>query len=213
MSGGRAGLASACAGAAASLAQARAARPVTWWPGALVAGADGVHVIGLRGSADREAARLAIRQALCEAIAQLYGLSPADIMIQFSPGVSPAVSFRCPAGTRPPGISISHEGPISLAAIHLHGPVGIDVMQVQDIDDWRAVARDYLGPATLSALEAAPASQRAGALARAWTGHEARLKCHGRPLAEWNGAPLPALCRSLDLPAPFVGAVATLPPR
>jgi 4'-phosphopantetheinyl transferase len=172
-----------------------------------------VHVIGVRGGGNREVARRRIREALREAIVQLYGFSSADIMIQFSPGVSPAVSFPRSAGIRPPGISISHEGPISLAAINLHGPVGIDVMQVQDIDDWRALARDYLGAATLSELEAAQAAQRAGALARAWTEHEARLKCHGRQLAEWTGAPFPALCRSLDLPAPFVGAVATLPPR
>lgn len=213
MSGGRAELASEGAGAPPSLVPARAAKPVTWWPGTLASSADGVHVIGLRGSGDREAARLEIRQALREAIAQLYGFSPADIMIQISPGDSPAVSFPRSAGTRPPGISISHDGSISLAAINLGGPVGIDVMQVQDIDDWRAVARDYLGPATLSELEAAAASQRAGALARAWTEHEARLKCHGRQLAEWTVAPLAALCRSLELPAPFVGAVATLPTR
>lgn len=213
MGEGRARLASGGAGAAPSLVPPGAAKPVTWWPGTLSPSADGVHVIGVRGSGDREAARLEIRQALHEAIAQLYGCSPADIMIQFSPGVSPAVSFPRSAGTRPPGISISHDGAISLAAINLGGPVGIDVMQVQDIDDWRTVARDYLGPATLSELEAAAASQRAGALARAWTEHEARLKCHGRQLAEWTVAPLPALCRSLELPAPFVGAVATLPTR
>jgi 4'-phosphopantetheinyl transferase len=203
----------AAAGAAPSLVSPGGAKRVTWWPGELAPSADGVHVIGLRGSGDREAARLEIRRALREAVGQLYGFSPADIMIQFSPGVSPAVSFPRSAGARPPGISISHDGSISLAAIHLGGPVGIDVMQVQDIDDWRAVARDYLGPATLSELEAAPASQRTAMLARAWTEHEARLKCHGRQLAEWTGPSLPALCRSLDLPVPFVGTVTTLPPR
>jgi 4'-phosphopantetheinyl transferase len=211
MGEGRAGLASAGAGAAPSLVSPSAAKPVTWWPGALAPSADGVHVIGMRGSGEREAARTQVRVALREAIGQLYGFSSADIMIQFSPGVPPSLSFPRSPSTRPPGISISHDGPISLAAINLHGPVGIDLMQVQDIDDWRALARDYLGAGTLSELQAAAAAQRAGVLARAWTEHEARLKCHGRQLAEWTGAPLPALCRSLELPAPFVGTVATLP--
>jgi 4'-phosphopantetheinyl transferase len=188
-----------------------AAKKVTWWPGALSPGMDGVHVIGVRGSGDRDAARRAIRQALREAIAQLYGMQSADIMIQFSPGVSPAVSFSGPAGARPPGISISHDATLSLAAIHPNGAVGIDVMQVQDVDDWRAVARDYLGAAALADIEAASSAEQAAAFARAWAEHEARLKCHGRQLAEWAGHTLPALCLPLDLPAPFVGAIATLP--
>jgi 4'-phosphopantetheinyl transferase len=168
-------------------------------------------VIGLAGSGDREAARRQVRHALRVAIAQLYGLAVDEIMIHFSPGVSPAVSFSRPPAAPPPGISISHDGPLSLAAIHVHGPVGIDVMQAQDIEDWRTVVRDYLGPAVLARIEAAPPGQRADWLARAWTGHEARLKCHGRQLAEWTDVDLPAQCRPLDLPAPFVGTIATLP--
>lgn len=198
-------------GLESSGAVVEAAQHVVWWPAVLPVSADKVHVIGVRGSGDREAARRNIRLALSEAIAQLYGMLPSEIMIQFSPGVSPAVSFSGSAGASPPGISISHEGTLSLAAIRMDGAVGIDLMQVQQIEDWRSVARDYLGPATLAQLEAMPSGQRAAALARAWTEHEARLKCHGRQLAEWSGEKLPAVCRPLDLPAPFVGTVATRP--
>jgi 4'-phosphopantetheinyl transferase len=202
MNGRGAGLASACAGAAAPKA-------VAWWPAVLPASVDQVYVIGVRGSGDREAARRDIRLALREAIAQLYGMQPSEIMIQFSPGVCPAASFSGPADARPPAISITHDGTLSLAAICINGAVGIDVMQVREIDDWRALASDYLGAATLAEIEAVPSGQRATALAGAWTGHEARLKCHGRQLTEWTGEILPAVCYPLALPAPFVGTVAT----
>jgi 4'-phosphopantetheinyl transferase len=181
---------------------------VTWWPADLLPNKNGLYVIGVRGSGEREAARRHVREALRQAIAQLYGLDCADIMIHFSAGVSPAVSFSRLTATPPPGISISHDGPLSLAAIHLHGPVGVDLMQVQEIDDWRTVARDYLGPARLAEIEATPSGQRAAVLAGAWTEHEARLKCHSRQLGEWAGVQLPAQCRPLDLPAPFVGTIA-----
>lgn len=196
-----------CLGSVAP-APARDAMPVSWWPTVLAPRADGLYVIGLTGSGERESARRRIRDALRDAIGQLYGVPPGEIMIQFLPGVSPAVSFPGRADVQAPGISISHDGDVSLAAIHLHGPVGVDVMQVQEIDDWRAVARDYLGAAVVSEIEAVPSRQRGPALARAWTEHEARLKCHGRQLAEWTGTALPAQCCPLDLPAPFAGTVA-----
>jgi 4'-phosphopantetheinyl transferase len=181
---------------------------IAWWPVPLPQHADGLHVIGVRGDGERQAARLRIRQALCEALAQLYGLAPAQVMIHFSAGRAPAVSFSGAPGLNAPGISISHDGPLSLAAIHRHGPVGIDVMRVQDIPDWPSLARDYLGPAVLASIEATPAPARAGALARAWTEHEARLKCHGRQLSEWDGRSLPARCSALNLPEGFAGTVA-----
>lgn len=196
---------------AAVAAAPREPVPVSWWPTMPASRADGLYVIGVSGCGERVAARQQIRDALREAIGQLYGLAAADIMIHFSPGVSPSASFSRPTGVPAPGISISHDGTLSVAAIHLHGQVGIDVMRVQDIEDWREVARDYLGPAALARIGAAPAGQRAAVLAHAWTEHEARLKCHGRQLAEWTGNTVPAECVALDLPAPFAGTVARLP--
>jgi 4'-phosphopantetheinyl transferase len=187
-----------------------APREIAWWPAALAGRADGLYVIGVEGDGERQAARRRIRQALCEALAQLYGLEVEQIMIHFSAGRAPAVSFL-QANAVAPGVSISHEGPLSLAAIQQHGLVGIDLMRVQDIPDWRSLARDYLGPHVLAALESTPAPQRAEALARAWTENEARLKCHGRQLSEWIGLMLPARCQPLALPPGFVGAVATRP--
>jgi 4'-phosphopantetheinyl transferase len=114
-------------------------------------------------------------------------------------------------------VAISHDGELSLAAFRLDsGPVGIDVMQVTDVPDWEAVARDYLGPDCAAALGHVPAAARADAFARAWSEREARLKCMGMPLAEWDAAETSRLaactCRTIALPAGYVGTVATATP-
>jgi 4'-phosphopantetheinyl transferase len=129
-------------------------------------------------------------------------------MIHFSAGRAPAVSFLEAPDVVAPGISISHDGPFSVAAIHQHGLVGVDVMRVQEVPDWRAIARDYLPPHVYDRLYACAQAQRALVLARAWTELEARLKCHGRQLSEWHGLALPARCHELALPDGFVGMVA-----
>jgi 4'-phosphopantetheinyl transferase len=56
---------------------------------------------------------------------------------------------------------------------------------------------------------AAPAD-RPVAFARAWSEHEARLKCLGIDMGEWDDNPLLAACRvaPLDLPAGLVGTLA-----
>jgi 4'-phosphopantetheinyl transferase len=182
--------------------------PLSWWPQALAPRGDGLYVIGVRGDGERQLARRRVRQALCEALAQLYGLQVAQIMIHFSAGRAPAVSFLEAPAAIPPGISISHDGPLSVAAIHQHGPAGVDLMRVQDVPDWRAIARDYLAPHVRDQLESASPSQRPLLLAQAWTEMEACLKCHGRQLGEWTGQALPALCSELALPDGFAGMVA-----
>jgi 4'-phosphopantetheinyl transferase len=205
---------------------------VCWWPGRLdvhegpvVIGVDGgaadwgTRLRGYDGekagfdgeAAGRGAARARVRVALREALGQLAGLAPDAILLQSTPGCAPAVSYPGREQAAP-GVSISHDEPLSLAAIHLHGAVGVDLMRVQAIPDWRAVARDYLGPHATALLEALPVADRAAAFARAWCAHEARLKCHGLQLAEWTPRLAGQLdgchCRELALPAGIKGAVA-----
>lgn len=181
---------------------------VCWWPGQLAPREDGLYVIGVEGTGERQLARRLTRQALCEALAQLYGLDVAQIMVHFSAGRAPAVSFAGAPHVAAPGISISHDGTLSVAAIHQHGLVGVDLMRVRDVPEWQEIARDYLPPHVREQLEIAAPAQRALLLANAWTEQEARLKCHGRQLSEWNGQALPARCRSLALPDGYVGVVA-----
>jgi 4'-phosphopantetheinyl transferase len=205
---------------------------VCWWP-AKIDVHDGLVVIGVGGGATdlgtrlrgydgeqaeydgeasgRGAARARVRAALREALGQLAGLPSGAITIQSTPGSAPSISF---AGKdrAAPGVSISHDEPLSLAAISLRGAVGVDLMRVQAIPDWRAVARDYLGPRATALLDATPEDHRAATFARAWSAHEARLKCHGLQLAEWTLRLASQLdgchCRELILPTGMKGAVA-----
>lgn len=186
--------------------------PVHWWQGRLPQEHGGLLVIGVNGEDDRVLARSRIRAALRGAIALLIGVPESDVAIGSEPGRAPSVSIHGGCGKPAPGIAISHDGGLSLAAINLRGAVGIDLMRVQDIPDWQAVAHDYLGPGVAAMLAAADARLRPAALARAWTEREARLKCHGLQLAEWtqDGAAQTGACRcaALALPPGLIGTLA-----
>ncbi len=189
------------------------ARAVHWWPARLAAADDGLFVIGLAGDGERAVARRRIRVALREALAQLTGVPVEDIAIESVPGRAPSVSFAgAPRDHAVPGIAITHDGALSLAAIHLHGRIGIDLMRVHEIPELDTLARDYLGPRIAAQLHASAPAERAAAFARAWSEHEARLKCFGLQLAEWTSEAdrYTALCRCmpLDLAAGLAGSLA-----
>ncbi len=198
---------------------ARAPVDVRWVDGADAAAAAASTptpaVVGVAGQADRAAARLAIRAALRGALAAACGVDPARVRLEEAPGRAPRarVDDGTPGG-RAAWLAISHDGALSLAAWRFDGPVGIDVMQVQPVPDWEAVARDYLGPAAAASLASLAADARPAAFAHAWSLHEARLKCLGRQLEEWQAAVAPALercaCLPLALPEGYVGYVGYL---
>ncbi|MED5596768.1 4'-phosphopantetheinyl transferase family protein [Janthinobacterium sp. P210006] len=166
--------------------------------------ADDVLAIGIAAVLPRAEARLRIRAAVREAVARWLKMDIDAISLESTPGAPPRLLL---AG-RPAGLSFSHDDGWSLAAIHLHGAVGIDVMRVQDIPDWRQVARDYLGPQVTLELASLPDAQRPLALAQAWTAREAALKCAGLPLAEWDGAAPACRLQLLSLPAPYAATLA-----
>ena len=167
---------------------------------------DGLLVIGIAAVLPRLEARLRIRDAAREAVAQWLKLDIETISVESTPGAPPRLLF--PGGVA--GLSFSHDEGISLAAIGLHGPVGIDVMRVQDIPDWFILARDYLGPQVAEVLSACPAGQRPLALAQAWTAREAALKCAGRQLAEWDDVALNCHLQAVETPQNFVAMLATI---
>jgi 4'-phosphopantetheinyl transferase len=189
--------------------------PVRWWAdgGFAQAPVPGLQVVGVRGQPDRDTARRAIRAALLDALVEASGLPAASIRLCGGPGEAP---YALLDGRRRIALSISHDGDVSVAALRLDGgAVGIDIMQVADVPDWDAVARDYLGPACAAALAGTQAHARAAAFARAWSGREARLKCRGMPLAEWRAADDALLaacrCRPLRVPDGYVGTLALAP--
>lgn len=176
--------------------------------------ADGLHVLTIAtpNSQFRESARLITRQALRAALAQLLALKEEEISLVSAPGA--------PIRPAPPwdhiGISVSHQPGLSLAAIHLAGPVGIDLMQLgEPLPDIDALARDYLGPAEAAVLATQSAEKRQLAFAQSWTRLEARLKCLALPLREWMPEldTLLATCVVTELPMPagWIAAVATTP--
>jgi 4'-phosphopantetheinyl transferase len=171
--------------------------------------------VGVDGQADRDHARRAIRHAILAELAAMTRLPAERIALHAAPGRAPYASLDHPAGPRTAGLAISHDGALSVAAIRLYGPVGIDVQRVAPSPDLDAVARAYLGPQTAARLGALAPGDRAAAFARAWSEHEARLKCLGLPLAEWPPADqrLLAACRVLPLTLPegYAGWLA-LPP-
>jgi len=162
--------------------------------------ADGLYVLAVRTSSGqrREPARAQLRQAVRTALAELLSVPQEQITIHATPGSAPHID----AAGRKVACSFSHEDGLSLAAWNLHGPVGVDLMQVQAIPDWETVARDYLGPEACAMLRASPAQDRPRALAQAWTAHEAALKCLGLPLTEWFASASPPALSRIELPVP-----------
>jgi 4'-phosphopantetheinyl transferase len=152
------------------------------WPGALRMPASGLLLIGVRTPQGED--RTQARLLVRQALAEVA------------------------AGA---GVSISHASGFSVAAVHRHGAVGIDLMRLDEklMPDWEAVARDYLGPAALARLAGCRDEHRAVCFAQEWTRREAQLKCHGCGLVEWPGAPvMPEHGWSrLALPDGYVGTV------
>ena len=167
---------------------------------------DGVLAIGIVPPPSRMAARAHLRRAVREAAAQWLKLDSEAISVESAPGTPPRLLL--PGGVA--GLSFSHDEGLSLAAIGLHGAVGIDVMRVQDIADWFHLARDYLGPQVADALAACPDTQRPLRLAQAWTAREAALKCAGQQLAEWDGVALDCHLQAVETPQNFVAMLATI---
>lgn len=129
----------------------------------------------------------------------------------------PGQAIRLARPDSPIGISVSHEWGLSLLAVNFSGPVGIDLLRIPDDPDWEgqipALAKDYLSPKMARQLNDQAPPERLASFAQAWATHEARLKCRGLALVEWNSElekSLAEYCtQPLTLPAGYIGAVAT----
>jgi len=176
----------------------------------------GLFLLGVRGQSAREsareAARLRVRAVLTAALAAHFGIDAGRIALHSPQGVAPWAVVTLDAGDQRVALSISHDGDISVAAYSFSGAVGIDVMSIVPVPDWRAVARDYLGPDAARKLVARSDGERDAAFAHAWSEHEARLKCLGLQLSEWCDERAVALqacrCFPLALPDGYVAYVA-----
>jgi len=178
--------------------------PVFWWPFTDLTAPGGIVVIGVEGDGDRPRARVRIREAIHDALLAITGTS---VTLHGEPGEAP---WAMQVGGQRVWLSISHEGALSIAGINLHGHIGVDMLHAQLPPDALTVTLDYLGPAAAQALTVAAPDQRPAVFADAWTDHEARLKCLGIDMGEWDDNPLLAGCQvtALDLPAGLIGKLA-----
>jgi 4'-phosphopantetheinyl transferase len=161
-------------------------------------------------TAIRAAARQQIRDALRDVLSALLGQP-----FETAPLISqPGQALRIDMAGQCIGLSVSHEPGITLAAIHRHGAVGIDLMRTAPTFDWKPVAHDYLGAQACDRIARTPTAQQPHAFALEWTRFEAGLKCLGLALTEWNPVleRRLACCRhiELELPEGFAGAVAVM---
>jgi len=181
------------------------------WPGRVVPVAPGLYVIVVATAPQREIARQQVRLALRELLAQVSGCALSSISIDNRRGQAPQLSIAGLAQSY--GCSFSYAGNSALAALYLHGTVGVDMMLPSEMPDWQVVARDYLGPAAAATLAATPPAQRARAFSKAWCALEAGLKCRGEALGEWRAGRSPAaLQASLAIPPYSTLTSAHLPP-
>ena len=164
--------------------------------------------IGTTETNDRRLARQQIRTALTEALGVLLDSDPLQFNLAVTSGQPPRIH-----GTSI-GLSLSHESGLSVAAIHLDGAIGIDIVR-RDIvaaaeSDWRRLAHDYLGPAASERIEQSNPTHRLDCFSQEWTTREARLKCSGSALVEWINQPDPLTHLAeqyLDLPTPYIGTL------
>lgn len=158
----------------------------------------------------RDAARAQLRDALRKVLSLQLGCAPESIVLMSIPGQ--ALRVKRPGHGQNIGLSVSHEASLSVAALRRSGPVGVDIMRIAPAFDWRAVARDYLGPQAFGRITHQPTSEQPLAFAQEWTRLEAGLKCLGLALQEWTPTLAQSLegCRlmELDLPPGLCGAVA-----
>lgn len=159
--------------------------PVLWWPCGAQPGA-GLPPVGPGARAwvlalawptalPRAAAREAVRRAARTFLARLWGVAFTEVNLETVPGQAPRVR-----GDDTVGLSFSHAPGLSLVAIHLDGPIGVDLQADEVPGDWRAVARDFLDPQATARLERA----QGRGFASEWAAFEAGLKLRGLPLQE-----------------------------
>ena len=157
-------------------------------------GAPRVWALPTPHGAARDTVRALARTALAELLGDLVGSPPGEFTLTNVRGEPPRPPER-------PGLhlSLSHAEGLSLLACH-SAPVGVDV-QALPVQADAATAALFLGPNWHLAQSAqAPTASISIAFETAWTQHEARLKCAGEPLVEWNEALAARLARCACAP-------------
>ena len=118
------------------------------------------------------------------------GVAPRDLIFTFNEFGKPELA-DVSASLR---FNLSHTNGLSLLALCLDSPVGIDVEAVRPMNDWSDIAQSHFSQSEIAALQETAEADRQNAFFRCWTRKEAFLKAHGRGLS----IPLDSFAVSLD---------------
>ena len=124
-------------------------------------------------------------------LAHYLGLPAADLRLDFSASGKPRL-----AGAHRLAFSFARTDGLALLAVACDRELGVDVERENPRTDVAVVAREFLPPLEVAAIECAPVEERRRAFFKAWVRHEARLKLLGHGLA---GDPEPGE-RALEAP-------------
>lgn len=120
--------------------------------------------------------------ALRAVVARHAGLEPAALRFDTSGEAGGKPRLAGPAPARPTDFNLAHSGELALVAVATGVEVGVDVEQVQPLDDLGPLARRVLAPAEAARLAEVSVERRLEEWYRAWTRKEAVLKACGRGL-------------------------------
>jgi len=173
---------------------------------------DEIHVwrVALAGGG-----RAAARAALGELLAACLGTAEPPALTVDPRGKPRLVEGAAAGGTEsgagggaPISFNLSHSGELALIAVAAgRVEVGVDVERLRPRRDPARLAARWLPAADAEAVARASEADREAIFHRAWTRHEARVKCTGAGL---SGPPPPesVVARRLEVGPGYAGAVA-----
>ena len=135
----------------------------------------------------RDAARQHVRLAITEFLLAALPCPADQLRITSVVGEGLFVSL----GANELYVSTSYEAEIAVAAISCIGPIGIDIMSNAPQTGWEDIATLYLGEQKTSELQQTPLHLQATKFAHSWTQLEAKFKCAGLALTEYEHQKIP----------------------
>lgn len=130
---------------------------------------------------------VAARWALRRVLARYLNQPAAEIALELGENDKPQLADRS-SGLR---FNLSHSGDLALIAVARGREVGVDVEKTEPDRDLLAIAERALAPEAVAEIHAAAPADQTLAFYRAWTRHEARLKCLGTGLTSDRFHPSP----------------------
>jgi 4'-phosphopantetheinyl transferase len=151
--------------------------------------------------------RGAARAALGGLLAQYLGTAEPPAL-SVDPQGKPRLAAPGRGGAAPISFNLSHSGELALIAVAAGGvEVGVDVERLRTRRDPARLAARWLPEADAAAVAGASDEEREEIFHRAWTRHEARVKCTGAGL---GGTPPgdEVVARQLEVGPGYAAAVA-----